>query len=208
MNNKITWHDVKVYGAGMLTGIAIFWGAIQYNIYKTIQENKIPEIETRIDNFGAKIKNLTRWNQKKQNSETGNEIILYNLKDSSIAIRAKYFNGNANTIEIKKIEKNKIVSVRKLDSIYFAIKEKAEQIKWLENYKKNIENYRNQHRIQCDTLIRNKWGDKFNVSDLTGDGTYDRILYIGNYPGVVEDIRATRDSTKFYKTLNRLMNQK
>lgn len=208
MSKKLTWHDVKVYGAGMLAGMGIFWGAMQYNQHKISEENKIPKIETTINGFGATIKNVSQWNPKKQNREIGEELTLFNLKDSSIAIRAQYYDGDATTIELKKIEENKLVNVQKLDSIYFELKNKTMQTKWLANYDQNKKRWRNTYKVQCDTLIRSKYGTEYAVSDYTGDGEFDNITAFGNHPGHVTKLYKQRDSAEFHKTLNKLMNQK
>jgi len=218
VNEEATWRDIKMYGKGVLGGMALFWGVMQYHTYKTIQENKFPTInwecnnkketkKTKINNFGIEFKSTYKWNPKKQKRDVGEEMTVYNLKDKNIVIKADYFDSNVKTIDIKNIGNSKIINTQKIDLLYRISKEKVRRESWFENYKQHIKNYRNTHGIRCDTLIRNKWGDEFNVSDLTGDGNYDRILYVGRHPGEVMDLRLQRDSAEFYQTLNKLMNQ-
>ena len=215
MNNKLTWHDVKIYGAGMLAGMAIYWGAMQYAKHQAMKKI-IPPIEWKTQildekrnekTIGIKTENVNEWNALKQNFEPGTELSIYDLEDSSIIIRAKYFNGEAKEIELRKEESEQFVNTKKLDSIYQLAQEKKLKKEWIKNYKEYIESYKQIYKTQCDTLVRTKFGGTYNISDLNGDGEYDRILYIGRHPGDVRDLRLQRDSAKFKQTLNRLIDE-
>ena len=213
MNNKLTWHDVKIYGAGTLAGMAIYWGAMQYAKHKSMKKpNPTIEWKTQIQDekrnektIGIKTEDVSEWNALKQNFEPGTELSMYDLEDSSIIIRATYIDRGAKTIELRKEESEQFVNTKKLDSIYQLAQEKKLKKEWIANYKEHLKNYKQTYKIQCDTLVRTKFGGTYNISDLNGDGEYDRILYIGRHPGDVMDLRLERNSAKFKQTLNRLI---